>query len=60
VKGIARKWECNIVSYNDKNKYYKFDKKYLYKLYILCGWKLNRKVAALSKFFSGEENLKLI
>jgi hypothetical protein len=35
-------------------------KKYLHKLSILFGWKLNRKVAALSKFGSGEENLKLI
>jgi hypothetical protein len=60
AEGISRKWECNIVSNNDKNKYYKFDKKYLHKLSILFGWKLNGKVAALSKFGSGEENLKLI
>jgi hypothetical protein len=35
-------------------------KKYLHKLSTVFGWKLNRKVAALSKFGSGEENLKFI
>jgi hypothetical protein len=57
---LPENWNAVFVPDNDANKCYKFNKKYLHKLSTVFGWKLNRKVAAMSKFGSGEENLKFI
>lgn len=51
---------ATFVSNNDANKRYKFNKKYLRNLSILLGWKLNIKMAALSKLDFWGKNLKSI